>query len=120
MSSHLRPVRHWCNEPFPLVDCTTQINPIYGSILILEVFAIWTIVVVLIPGCQMKLTTSLIFAALLILIGVPRFLLNNNADTIVACVEDTGTSTFAEAIENLDDRLTDSFALASAVTAPHP
>ena len=68
----------------------------------------------------MNLTTSLIFGALLIFIGVPRFLLNNNADTIVACGEDTGTLTFAEAMENLDDRLTGSFTLASALTAPHP
>ena len=68
----------------------------------------------------MNFTTSLIFAALLMLIGVPRFLLNNNVDTIVACAEDAGTLAFAEAIENPDDRLTGSFTLALAVTALHP
>jgi hypothetical protein len=68
----------------------------------------------------MNLTTSLIFAALLMLIGVPRFLLNNNTDTIVECAEDASTLAFAEAIENPDDRLTGSFTLALAVTVPHP
>jgi hypothetical protein len=67
----------------------------------------------------MNLTMSFVFAALLVLIGAPRPLLNNNADTIVACAEAAGTLAFAEAMENLDDRLTGSFTLALAVTAPH-
>ena len=68
----------------------------------------------------MNLTLSFIFAALLVLIGAPRSLLNDNADKIVACAEDAGTLAFAEAVENWnDDRLTGSFALASAVTSPH-
>ena len=53
------------------------------------------------------------------LIEAPRPLSTNNADTIVACGEDAGTFAFAEAMENLDDRLTGSFTLALAVTAPH-
>ena len=53
------------------------------------------------------------------LIDAPRPLSTNNADTIVACGEDAGTLAFAEAMENLDDRLTGSFTLALAVTAPH-
>src|SRR5215468_10408421 len=67
----------------------------------------------------MNLTMSFVFAALLALIGAPRPLLNNNADTIVACAEDAGTLAFAEAIENLDDRLTGSLTLALAITVPH-
>ena len=67
----------------------------------------------------MNLTMSFVFAALLVLIGAPQPLLNNNADTIVACAEDAGTLAFAEAMENLDDRLTGFFTLALAVTAPH-
>ena len=63
---------------------------------------------------------NFVFAALLVLIGAPRPLLNNNADTIMACAEDAGTLAFAEAMENWDDdRLTVSFILA-AVTASHP
>jgi hypothetical protein len=59
-----------------------------------------------------------------VLIGAPRPLLNNNADTIVACAEDSGTLGFAEAVENLDDRLTGSyFSLSgncpSLLTSPH-
>ena len=68
----------------------------------------------------MNLTMSFVFAALLVLIGAPRPLSNNNADTIVACTEDAATLAFAEAMENLDDRLTGSSTLASAVTVPHP
>src|SRR5215475_10337645 len=68
----------------------------------------------------MNLTMSFVFAALLVLISAPRPLLSDNADTIVTSAEDGGTLAFAEAIENLDDRLTQSFTLASAVTAPHP
>jgi hypothetical protein len=67
----------------------------------------------------MNLTMSFVFAALLVLIGAPRSLLNNNADTIVACAKDAGILAFAEAMENLDDRLTGSFTLALAVTTPH-
>ena len=69
---------------------------------------------------QINLTMSFFFAALLVLIGTSRPLLNDNPETIVGCAEDAGTLTFAEAMENLDDRLTGSFTLASAVTAPHP
>ena len=69
----------------------------------------------------MNLTMSVIFATLLVLIGAPRSLLNDNAAKIVACAEDAGTLTFGEAMENWnDDRLTGSFALAYAVTSPHP
>lgn len=69
----------------------------------------------------MNLTMSFIFAALLVLIGAPRSLLNDNTDKIVACAEDAGTLAFAESMENWnDDRLTRSFTLASAVTSPHP
>jgi len=67
----------------------------------------------------MNLTMNFVFAALLVLIGAPRPLLNNNVDTIVACAEVAGTLAFAEAMENLDDRLSGSFTLALAVTAPH-
>jgi hypothetical protein len=67
----------------------------------------------------MNLTMSFVFAALLVLIGAPRPLSNNNTDTIVACAEDAGTLAFAEAMENWDDdRLTASFILAS-VTGSH-
>lgn len=69
----------------------------------------------------MNLTMSFVFAALLVLIGAPRPLLNNNANTIVARAEDTGTLAFAEPMENWDDdRLTESFTLTSASIAPYP
>lgn len=69
----------------------------------------------------MNLTMTFIIAALLVLVGAPRSLLNDNATKIVACAEDAGTSAFAEAMENWnDDRLAGSFTLASAVTSPHP
>ena len=51
----------------------------------------------------MNLTLSFIFAALLVLIGAPRSLLNDNSDKIVACAEDAGTLAFAEAMENWND-----------------
>src|SRR5262245_23414831 len=68
----------------------------------------------------MNLTLSFIFAALLVLIGAPRSLLNDNADKVGACGQASGTLAFAEAMETWsDDRLTGSLSLASAVTTPH-
>src|SRR5262249_38766992 len=67
----------------------------------------------------MNLTMSFVFAALLVLIGAPRPLSNNNANTIVACAADAGTMAFWGAVANWDDdRLTASFILTS-VTCSH-
>ena len=69
----------------------------------------------------MKFTMRFIFAALLVLNSALRSLSKDNSDTAVARAEAAGTLSFNEAMEDCnDDRLTDSFALASAVTAPHP
>ena len=61
-----------------------------------------------------------VFAALLVLNSAPRSLLKDDPNTVVARAETAGTLSFNEAMEDCnDDRLTDSFALASAVIPPH-
>src|SRR5215475_11128369 len=68
----------------------------------------------------MKFTMRFVFAALLVLNSAPRSLLKDDPNTVVARDEAAGTISVNEAMEDCnDDRLTDSFALASAVTPPY-